>query len=142
MSKNREILPSIQLPPPIIHCYIAPSLPWQQEPNSHINLARSSPTKAEIRETARKTSHSAIEKRRREKMNDKIERLKCLIPSCNSQFPTTIQQPIHKLSVLQAAIDYIGELHHQLEISLPKDDPFLKENAFMQLNNNKKSNVQ
>ncbi|KAG2233666.1 hypothetical protein BDF21DRAFT_467634 [Thamnidium elegans] len=134
-----DSLPPIQLPPPIVHYYIAaPSAaattgqPWHQ---THAQLPPTPPTlptKAERREISRRSSHSAIEKRRREKMNDKIDRLKGLIPSCNAHFPTTVQQPIHKLSVLQAAIDYIGELHNHLENSLPKDNPFLKEIAIMQ----------
>ncbi|GAA5795406.1 hypothetical protein EDC94DRAFT_604915 [Helicostylum pulchrum] len=132
-----ESLPPIQLPPPIVHYYIAPSAVTGQQPwhQTHAQLPPTPPTlstKAERRETARRSSHSAIEKRRREKMNDKIDRLKGLIPSCNAHFPTSVQQPIHKLSVLQAAIDYIGELHNHLENTLPKDNPFLKEIAIMQ----------
>ncbi|GAA5810956.1 hypothetical protein MFLAVUS_004384 [Mucor flavus] len=136
--KKIESLPPIQLPPPIVHYYIAASAvatgqqPWHQ---THAKLPPTPPilsSKAERRETARRSSHSAIEKRRREKMNDKIDRLKDLIPSCNAHFPTTVQQPIHKLSVLQAAIDYIGELHDHLKTTLPKDNPFLKEIAIMQ----------
>ncbi|KAI7902445.1 Myc-type, basic helix-loop-helix domain-containing protein [Cokeromyces recurvatus] len=56
------------------------------------------------RERARKISHSAIERRRRERMNDKISRLKELIPSCVEQ------ENIHKMTVLQSAIDYIIHL--------------------------------
>lgn len=70
-------------------------------------------------------------------MNDKIERLKTLIPSCKSRFPTTVQQPIHKLSVLQAAIDYIQELHDQLETNLPQDDPILKSLSVVTMKKNK-----
>lgn len=84
-------------------------------------------SKSKSNNRKQRSSHSMIEKRRREKMNDKIERLKKLIPACTPQFPFSVQQPIQKLSVLQAAIDYIQELHHQLQDSLPKDDPLLKE---------------
>lgn len=129
MSDNKiEGLPPIQLPPAIVHYYIAATPPWhqtQQEP----------PLIKKSREVARRSSHSAVEKRRRERMNDKIERLKDLIPSCNSFFPTAVQQPIHKLSVLQASIDYIGQLHHQLETRLPKDNPLLKDISLMREKN-------
>ncbi|CAO3637483.1 unnamed protein product [Mucor hiemalis] len=139
-----EALPPIQLPPPIIHhFYIAPphQAPSWQPQTAHLPLtpppstSKSSPPKSNNnnnKDSIRKSSHSAVEKRRRERMNDKIDRLKTLIPSCNAQFPTTVQQPIHKLSVLQAAIDYIDELHKQLESTLPKDNPILKEIVFMQ----------
>lgn len=146
--RTSEALPPIQLPPPIIHhYYIAPphhqtTPAWQPQPVAHLpptpppsTSSKGSPPKSSnhtSKESIRKSSHSAVEKRRRERMNDKIDKLKTLIPSCNAQFPTTVQQPIHKLSVLQAAIDYIDELHKQLESTLPKDNPILKEIVFMQ----------
>jgi hypothetical protein len=80
---------------------------------------------ADAREHHRRLSHSAIEKRRRERINDKIDQLKYLIPSC---CPTTehtllpsasMHQPLHKLSVLQAAIDYIQQLHLELVQQAP-----------------------
>ena len=71
-------------------------------------------------------------------MNDKIEKLKALIPSCTAQFPTSVQQPIHKLSVLQAAIDYIQELHDQLKNTLPQDDPLIKDISIVAMHQNKK----
>lgn len=121
--KNKvEGLAPMNLPPAIVHYYITTStttLPWDKK--------KAPATAKKSREAARRSSHSAVEKRRRERMNDKIERLKSLIPSCNSVFPTSVQQPIHKLSVLQASIDYIGQLHHQLETRLPKDTPLLKD---------------
>ncbi|CAO3616937.1 unnamed protein product [Cunninghamella blakesleeana] len=73
---------------------------------------------ADEREQHRRLSHSAIEKRRRERINDKIDQLKHLIPSCcpstDSLPSASMHQPLHKLSVLQAAIDYIHQLHDQL----------------------------
>jgi hypothetical protein len=137
-TERTEGLPPIRLPPPIVHFYITPTAPpptpplnyqWQQP----LGLPLPPPTppasieKQKHKENHRRSSHSAVEKRRRERMNDKIERLKSLIPSCTAQFPTSVQQPIHKLSVLQAAIDYIEELHAHLENNLPQDDPFLKD---------------
>ncbi|KAG1444731.1 hypothetical protein G6F56_010175 [Rhizopus delemar] len=62
------------------------------------------PSAADEREKARKVSHSAIEKRRRERINEKIVQLKELIPSCADQ------DNLHKMTVLQSAIDYISYL--------------------------------
>lgn len=59
---------------------------------------------ADQREQARKLSHSAIERRRRERINDKIVQLRQLIPSCADQ------EHLHKMTVLQSAIDYITYL--------------------------------
>ncbi|KAI8089844.1 uncharacterized protein BX664DRAFT_334061 [Halteromyces radiatus] len=59
---------------------------------------------ADQREQARKISHSAIERRRRERINDKIMQLKQIIPSCADQ------ENLHKMSILQSAIDYIQYL--------------------------------
>ncbi|CAG8578778.1 142_t:CDS:2, partial [Dentiscutata heterogama] len=59
---------------------------------------------ADQRELARKVSHSAIERRRRERINDKIMQLKELIPSCADQ------DHLHKLSILQSSIEYIQYL--------------------------------
>lgn len=51
----------------------------------------------------RKTTHSQIEKRRREKINHTMERLKRLVPACS--VPS-----LRKLDVLVATADYIEEL--------------------------------
>ncbi|CAO3609066.1 unnamed protein product [Mucor fragilis] len=59
---------------------------------------------ADQREQARKVSHSAIERRRRERINDKILQLKDLIPSCADR------DNLHKMTILQSAIDYITYL--------------------------------
>lgn len=59
---------------------------------------------ADQRELLRKVSHSAIERRRRERINDKILQLKQLVPSCADQ------DHLHKLSILQSAIEYIRYL--------------------------------
>ncbi|RUS14824.1 hypothetical protein BC938DRAFT_477195 [Jimgerdemannia flammicorona] len=59
---------------------------------------------ADQRELLRKVSHSAIERRRRERINDKILQLKQLVPSCADQ------DQLHKLSILQSAIEYIRYL--------------------------------
>jgi Helix-loop-helix DNA-binding domain len=62
-------------------------------------------TTADQREQLRKVSHSAIERRRREKINTKIQQLRQLIPSCADQ------DHLHKLNILQSAIEYINYLH-------------------------------
>ncbi|CAG8706721.1 9271_t:CDS:1, partial [Gigaspora rosea] len=62
------------------------------------------PTTADQRELARKVSHSAIERRRRERINDKIMQLKELIPSCADQ------DHLNKLCILQSSIEYIEYL--------------------------------
>ncbi|KAI8339690.1 hypothetical protein BC941DRAFT_421185 [Chlamydoabsidia padenii] len=67
------------------------------------------PTTAHEREQARKVSHSAIERRRRERINDKIMQLKQLIPTCANQ------DNLHKMSILQSSIDYITYLKDVLQ---------------------------
>ncbi|KAG2192513.1 hypothetical protein INT46_008455 [Mucor plumbeus] len=66
---------------------------------------------ADQREQARKVSHSAIERRRRERINDKILQLKDLIPSCSDR------ENLHKMTILQSAIDYIIYLKKVIEDS-------------------------
>ncbi|TVY87733.1 Sterol regulatory element-binding protein [Lachnellula willkommii] len=54
------------------------------------------------RKIARKTAHSLIERRRRSKINDEFGVLKDMIPACTGE--------MHKLSILQASIDYVRYL--------------------------------
>ncbi|KAJ3021310.1 hypothetical protein HKX48_008786 [Thoreauomyces humboldtii] len=105
-STYRAPPPQILYPPP--HAYVQqyikqePSLsPPAQDP--HAKAAKLH------REHLRKVSHSAIERRRRERINDKILQLKDLVPSC------TNQENLHKLSILQNAIEYIHALKSQIE---------------------------
>ncbi|KAG2220274.1 hypothetical protein INT45_009889 [Circinella minor] len=66
------------------------------------------------------SQHSLTEKRRRERINDKIQQLKEIIPTCNpysEQQPIrgpSFHQPLHKLAILEAAIDYIQQMHQTL----------------------------
>ncbi|CAO0799187.1 unnamed protein product [Mucor circinelloides] len=76
---------------------------------------------ADQREQARKVSHSAIERRRRERINDKILQLKDLIPSCSER------ENLHKMTILQSAIDYITYLKKVIE-----DSPSLTEEDYQQ----------
>ncbi|KAF2722560.1 HLH-domain-containing protein [Polychaeton citri CBS 116435] len=55
------------------------------------------------RKIARKTAHSLIERRRRSKMNEEFGVLKDMIPACKGQ-------EMHKLAILQAAIEYMQYL--------------------------------
>lgn len=67
------------------------------------NSRTNSATTAAVKKTARKTAHSIIERRRRSKMNEEFETLKSMIPACTGQ-------PMHKLAILQAGIDYMRYL--------------------------------
>ncbi|RKP08979.1 hypothetical protein THASP1DRAFT_23123 [Thamnocephalis sphaerospora] len=73
------------------------------------------------RDHQRRVSHSAIERRRRERINSKMSQLRRLVPSCRGQ------DHLHKLSVLQGAIEYIHELRRELGIKdeASELDPFL-----------------
>ncbi|KAI9025208.1 hypothetical protein CLU79DRAFT_744563 [Phycomyces nitens] len=94
---------------PQLHPTIVPVHPMRH--NSTPTASNPSPasTTADQREQARKVSHSAIERRRRERINDKILQLKELIPSCAEQ------DQLHKMSILQSAIDYIAYLKDIVE---------------------------
>lgn len=61
---------------------------------------------------SRKTTHSQIEKRRREKINDTMQRLKDLVPACHSGSDLNLR----KLDVLTATADYIEELQKRLRL--------------------------
>ncbi|KAG0245789.1 hypothetical protein BGX31_006078 [Mortierella sp. GBA43] len=79
----------------------------QAKSGSSTKRRASSNTKAvdqETREMLRKVSHSAIERRRRERINDKILQLKHLVPACVDE------DHLHKLSILQSTIEYIQYL--------------------------------
>ncbi|KAF9740800.1 hypothetical protein PMIN04_000397 [Paraphaeosphaeria minitans] len=60
-------------------------------------------TTAAGRKIARKTAHSLIERRRRSKMNEEFGVLKDMIPACAGQ-------DMHKLTILQASIEYMRYL--------------------------------
>ncbi|KAJ3121825.1 hypothetical protein HK098_003339 [Nowakowskiella sp. JEL0407] len=69
------------------------------------------------KEIQRKISHSAIERRRRERINDKIDQIRALIPACANR------DGLHKLSVLQYAIDYIQQIQRVLEKNEGQQQP-------------------
>ncbi|KAI8914591.1 Myc-type, basic helix-loop-helix domain-containing protein [Gorgonomyces haynaldii] len=62
-------------------------------------------------EQKRKESHSAIERRRRDRINDKIIVLKSLIPGLDDD----LKRNLPKLTVLEAAIDYIHQLRKEID---------------------------
>lgn len=115
---------------PRVHYQAEPSSSWMLSPvlapspslssTPQTKMPISQPTGAYEREQQRRLSHSSIEKRRRERINDKIQQLKELIPSCNPSSLSdpiaapSFHQPLHKLSILQSAIDYIEQLHQTL----------------------------
>ncbi|KAI8328291.1 hypothetical protein BD560DRAFT_417380 [Blakeslea trispora] len=102
-SNVQRILPkSPTSQPHIISPSLGPTLslyPMQLSPQIQPSIPNT--TTADQREQARKMSHSAIERRRRERINDKILQLKELIPSCADR------HNLHKMTILQSAIDYI-----------------------------------
>jgi hypothetical protein len=99
---------SPQLHPTTQHSGSTSPMPFQPL-GRHSSTSSQSGTTADQREQARKVSHSAIERRRRERINDKIIQLKELIPSCSDR------DNLHKMSILQCAIDYITYLKKVIE---------------------------
>ncbi|RKO84441.1 hypothetical protein BDK51DRAFT_47560 [Blyttiomyces helicus] len=103
-------LPSMHLPHPFaLHIKEEAPTPYAAAQAS-TNPAAPADDKQE-RELLRKVSHSAIERRRRERINDKIMQLKTLVPACAAQ------ENIHKLSILQGAIEYIRVLQDELAVA-------------------------
>ncbi|KAI8894391.1 hypothetical protein BC833DRAFT_652126 [Globomyces pollinis-pini] len=67
---------------------------------------------SEQRKINRKISHSVIEKRRREKTNDCLNKLKLLVPACSLQ----PNQNIQKLTIMELTVTYIYELQQQIKM--------------------------
>ena len=70
---------------------------------------KSASNQSSTKDILRKVSHSVIERRRRERINDKLLQLKQLVPSCASC------NNLHKLAVLEETIAYIHQLHSMLQ---------------------------
>ncbi|KAJ3329959.1 hypothetical protein HDU76_006756 [Blyttiomyces sp. JEL0837] len=71
------------------------------------------------RDRLRKISHSAIEKRRRDRTNLVLTRLKTIVPISAAITADPSAPPLHKLDVLERALDYIIELRGKLGMSSP-----------------------
>ncbi|KAK9376380.1 uncharacterized protein V1513DRAFT_375742 [Lipomyces chichibuensis] len=69
-----------------------------------------SSTSAATRKTARKIAHSAIERRRRSKMNEEFDALKTMVPACRVASQTHGEASLHKLGILQATVEYVRYL--------------------------------
>ncbi|KAI8893203.1 hypothetical protein BC833DRAFT_609245 [Globomyces pollinis-pini] len=82
------------------------------------SIAMSEVDEWESKEALRKSTHSAIEKRRRQKIQQQINLLKQLVPACTSRDDT------EKYAILQSTADYIKEVH-QLLRNIQKKDPSL-----------------
>lgn len=65
---------------------------------------------AATRKSARKVAHSAIERRRRSKMNEEFESLKSMVPACRVASQTHGEASLHKLGILQATVEYLSYL--------------------------------
>lgn len=87
-------------------------------PTPAIAAAQPRPTKKAVR----KTAHSLIERRRRSKMNDAFASLRDMIPACrdtgeegkSATSNGTLSREMHKLDVLNAAIQYLLRLEDRL----------------------------
>lgn len=64
------------------------------------------------KEVLRKVSHSAIERKRRERINDRILILRRMVPKCSEH------ANIHKLTVLEYTIEYIRYLEEKLSLGM------------------------
>ncbi|KAK9464167.1 uncharacterized protein V1516DRAFT_669753 [Lipomyces oligophaga] len=71
---------------------------------------RSNGSTAATRKTARKIAHSAIERRRRSKMNEEFDSLKIMVPACRVASQTHGDASLHKLGILQATVEYVRYL--------------------------------
>ncbi|KAJ3270537.1 hypothetical protein HDV01_007740 [Terramyces sp. JEL0728] len=69
----------------------------------------------ERKEQERKQNHSAIERKRRQKIQEQLKVLKRLVPSCTARDDT------EKLSILQGTADYIKQLQDLLMQYQEKD---------------------
>ncbi|KAI8081538.1 uncharacterized protein BX664DRAFT_302324 [Halteromyces radiatus] len=112
-SHPTKILPKLPTLPPSPTPYTF----YHPYPSSSSSSSDYPITTADQREQARKVSHSAIERRRRERINDKIMQLKKLIPTCADQ------DNLHKMSILQSAIDYITYLKQVVPATHPTPLP-------------------
>lgn len=104
----------------IIYSMSSPPLPPPLSSDQSLDRISSQQQQQQQQQKKQRTLHSSIEKRRRERINDKIQQLKEMIPACNPYSEKnpiagpSLYQPLHKLTILQAAIEYIEEMHQKL----------------------------
>ncbi|KAG5368646.1 hypothetical protein CJU90_0862 [Yarrowia sp. C11] len=90
-------------------------------PTNHVTQMTSHVTKKprpdkELKKSARKTAHSAIERRRRSKMNEEFDSLKQLVPACRQSIAAEGGDAgLHKLTILQATVEYVRYLQACLD---------------------------
>ncbi len=117
---HSHTLPPLSLPAP------ARSLPSPPTRSRTIHQFTHTPIHLETNTkhgtTKRKATHSQIEKRRRERINHTMERLKSQVPACRAA------DGLHKLDVLQATADYIDYLHSCIAILDPAQNTELQFN--------------
>ncbi|ODV88749.1 hypothetical protein CANCADRAFT_128048 [Tortispora caseinolytica NRRL Y-17796] len=63
----------------------------------------------------RSAAHSDIERRRRNKINNEFLALRRLVPACAKACKEHGDGSLHKLTVLQATVDYVRYLEHQMQ---------------------------
>ncbi|KAH6564870.1 hypothetical protein BASA50_003523 [Batrachochytrium salamandrivorans] len=83
------------------------------------NKTKNTPNRDEALDKQRKATHSAIERRRRERINDKIAQLKTLLPSCANK------SGLHKLTIIEEGIHYIRQLEQHLVLLQSQAQPNL-----------------
>ncbi|KAK9349604.1 hypothetical protein V1523DRAFT_422416 [Lipomyces doorenjongii] len=84
--------------------------PFETPPAPKSKRGSGSSTSAATRKTARKIAHSAIERRRRSKMNEEFDALKTMVPACRVASQTHGEASLHKLGILQATVEYVRYL--------------------------------
>lgn len=115
-AQSSETLPELLLGPPGLATSpdqdrTSSSPVRQSNPPVEKNVARTAAKSASKKgKPSRRTTHSQIEKRRREKINDTMQRLKDLVPACHVSDAT-----LRKLDILKATADYIEVLHAALQ---------------------------
>ncbi|KAI9203311.1 uncharacterized protein BJ171DRAFT_569024 [Polychytrium aggregatum] len=77
-------------------------------PNGSPKKRKRSGLSSEERIEHRKIAHTAVERRRREKIQQKILELRDLVPTC------TTHRNIQKAVILECTVDYIHELHAKI----------------------------
>ena len=75
-------------------------------------------TQSQNPDDQRKSNHSEVEKRRREKMNTCIKELSCIIPSCSK-----MSRKLDKLTILRMAVHHVKEIKGDMVVESPESRP-------------------